>query len=327
MKVVRLLFMFFKQFIIQPIIIGLIVLFSLEICYRYQIIDFYASELKQLNSKEELSKTNVDLLVFGDSFGAGKNNYIEQLKNKNPDLVIINSSVVGFGVIETNIIAQKRIKRFNPKKIAYQIYEGNDLLDVQNPIDWRHYSFLKNVFWKTSNHIRFLGFLNFRLKVFNRNQRISSGVELQGDYAIRTKIFLDGNPNYIQDITEINPPFDKAKKRWDGYFHRFINRAKVQTENIAIYAIPHCTQVGNDYLEIYNRLNENFKEHNLDCPSNFSLEIAGYCQKQGVEFIPLCNSLIRSENKNKNNYYAFDPHFNENGQTLLADQLEAFVNK
>ena len=131
-------------------------LLTFEFIYRSQIIDTYTPELKAYNYDKILNDENnmKSILIMGDSFTAGKNNYPYYMQNSFQDWRIINSGVSGTGVIQTLIIAPKRLKRFKPSIFIYQIYVGNDLFDITYPVNWKTISFFRNTYWSLSNYFR-----------------------------------------------------------------------------------------------------------------------------------------------------------------------------
>ncbi len=307
---------------IQLFTMTIITLCLLEACYRYQVIDFYAPELHYLNTEEELDQQEVDILFFGDSFGGADTNYISILKKQFPEKTIINASVVGFGIRETNLIVKSRINRFKPKSIVYQIYEGNDLLDVKKPVQWSHFSFLKNIFWILSDRLKVADFLNFRAKVFSRNSRIKKGNNGTNDllYAPRTTIFLNANPNYIEDITQLNNRYVDVYNEWENYFLEFVNICTEQTSDIKVFSIPHCTQLNIRYQEIYKNLHPDFEPSKLDCPSAFTTKIENL-SKNKFMFIPLCADMRQTENGGIKLYLENDPHLSYSGHKWLSQKL------
>ena len=113
-----------KKFFVNTIIIGLLSLLLFEVLYRNSVIDFYKAETSHLNTESDLAKPSVDFLVFGDSFSAtaASINYVDKLRENNPNVSIVNVSVPGIGIRQVNTFAKAKIKKHQPKAIVYQIY-------------------------------------------------------------------------------------------------------------------------------------------------------------------------------------------------------------
>ena len=61
-------------------------------------------------------------------------------------------------------MAPNRFAQFHPSIFLYQIYVGNDLFDIRYPLNWRTISLVRNAYWFLANHLRVLGYLNYRLR-------------------------------------------------------------------------------------------------------------------------------------------------------------------
>ena len=149
----------------------------LNVFYVSGLIDFYKPELTAFNPEHDLSKDNSKdtILVMGDSFSVGNQAYPNILRNTYPRCRIINSAVSGTGIIETEIMAKRRIKRFKPKIFIYQIYVGNDMFNISYPVNWEKISLVRNIYWLIANRIRLVSYINYRLGQLNalRTQRYS----------------------------------------------------------------------------------------------------------------------------------------------------------
>lgn len=113
------------------------VLLLLEVCYRYQIIEFYDPELRALNAHEQLKNSGVKgaMLIAGDSFTAYDHNYGKQIQDSLPEFNLINTAVVGFSIVEASYLIPKRIAEFSPDIFIYQIYVGNDLMGIRHNLN------------------------------------------------------------------------------------------------------------------------------------------------------------------------------------------------
>ncbi|HZI23585.1 MAG TPA: hypothetical protein VFD46_00825, partial [Chryseolinea sp.] len=103
------------------------VLFTMEVFYRYQVIDFYGVELNAVNPKETLTDDDgkKTILVCGDSFTVQAQSWVDQMRSSLPEYNIINSAITGTSIVEASYVAPGRIKTFNPDVFIYQVYVGN----------------------------------------------------------------------------------------------------------------------------------------------------------------------------------------------------------
>src|SRR5690606_32098707 len=108
------------------------------------------------------------VLIFGDSFTAHPDSYVKYL---NSGYTSINCAIPGTGIRQHALIFSKRIDEYKPKAIIYQFYVGNDLLDLYHPINFSELSFLRNLYWKISEHMLILQYINYKLAFLNpKNQ-------------------------------------------------------------------------------------------------------------------------------------------------------------
>src|SRR5215470_6968422 len=139
-------------------------LLILEWAYRAQIVDTYRPELQAFNPAQVLvDNGRPTLLLMGDSFTAGRTSYAGLLQETLQEWRVINAAVSGTGVLQTLYMAPHRFAHFHPRIFVYQVYVGNDLFDIRYPTNWRTISPLRNLYWLLANHLRVIGYLNYRL--------------------------------------------------------------------------------------------------------------------------------------------------------------------
>ncbi len=136
-----------------------------EISYRFYVLDFYAPELRAYNLVKSVDSlpAGADILVMGDSYSAGKSSYVAMLREMLPDCAIVNGAIPGSGLPQANVLAPTLFTRLHPRLFIYQIYVGNDLQNIRKSMNWSTISLVRNLYWMLSDHLRVLGFINFRL--------------------------------------------------------------------------------------------------------------------------------------------------------------------
>ena len=105
-----------KKFVrgcVQLVIIISCTLLLFEVVYRYGVIDFYKAEIHALNPIENIESDTVDVLVFGDSFSASEDNYVDQLREKHKELTFLNLGIPGTGIKQVNTFARKKIRKYS----------------------------------------------------------------------------------------------------------------------------------------------------------------------------------------------------------------------
>ncbi|MDY8138854.1 hypothetical protein [Aquimarina sp. 2201CG5-10] len=312
-------------------IIGFIVIILFELSYRFSVIDFYMPDFKALNNEKEMSSKTVDYLVFGDSFSASKEGYVDLLR-KSSNRTFINSSVPGIGIKQVNSFASRRLKEFEPKNILYQVYVGNDLTDVNQLTNYKKLSIARNLYWDISDIVLSAGFINYKLRHLNSKKKMvnskffntSFNVE---NYNLRSKIYLKSDSTYIYQAVTITKSFRKRYLIWKEELVSFLNKIPENT-NVYIVFIPHCTQLNSFYRDNISQIGAMFNEEHKFGKINYyffekaSLDFDSY---KNVIFLNPLQKMRESDNINNRLYYLNDPHLNSTGQQVLTEYLREYL--
>lgn len=308
-------------------IIACIAFLFFECAYQFSVIDFYKAELIYLNNVEDLGSNKIDFLVFGDSFSADKNNYINILKKERTECSFINTSIPGTGIKQVNTFAKKKIEKYNPKNIIYQVYVGNDLLDIKHLSNWEKISVLRNLYWKVTDYFESGIYLNQKLKGFGKhdardtntlNKKFS--IEL---YNARQKLLFNTDFNYLERTVFLENDFKERYYIWKKELLKFLNSIP-KTSNVFIMFIPHCSQVNSLYLENMEKLGAKFD--NRISFQEIAYPFFDFCTKdfkkfENVVFLNPLPFLRKQDSVNNRLYYQNDPHLNQNGHKELANYL------
>jgi hypothetical protein len=303
-----------------------------EVLYRYSVIDFYKAETAHLNSEADLASTSVDFLVFGDSFSATAKeiNYIEKLRVNNPEATFVNMSVPGIGIRQVNTFASSKIKQYNPKAIIYQIYVGNDLIDVNHLWSWEKFSIIRNLYWEVTDYFLSLSYINHKLSVFS--PRINSrSITMRTDefrpeyYDQRTIRFLNFDTSYLTNTLLLKEPFTSRYTTWLEEMQTFMETIP---EEIPVYLvwIPHCSQVNGYYMNNLKSLGATFEDEVAIQQSAYPFfaraakDLEAY--KNIIQLNPLPIFQV-NDTSDRRLYFANDPHINDNGNVVLSDFLQS----
>lgn len=318
-----------------------VVIILFEISYRYQIIDFYKPELKEYNSKN-YNKNNNSILVFGDSFSANNQSYVKTLQDSLPNISFINNAVSGTGIIEANLIAKKRVKKA-PKALIYQIYVGNDLMDIRKKSNASNYPFWKKVYYSISNNLISFRFLNYRLSQFKTIRDFRSKLDIP-------------NPNYIKNDTifSIDKYSDYEKQTLNGDqkllknsilvegdrikdFNKMLKKIETLLEickvgdSIPVYlvVVPHCSQINSHYKNKYEKMGLSISQDSKYTISNYPF-IKGLKKKfsnKNIKIINLLPALRSNDRENNRQYLVNDFHFSERGIQTTASEILKYIKK
>lgn len=301
--------------------------------YVFGYIDFYKPELLTYNSALDLSGKNKKktILIMGDSFTAGPNTYPNILRTQLPHYRIINSGISGSGIIQTSIIAKRRIEEFSPNKFIYQIYVGNDLFDISYPVNWRSISFMRNMYWLASNHLRIISFLNYRLGQLKASSHEISEPPMSEKmeeieifspekFTKREIIYNRADEKLIENSILL-----EGKRMND--FHVLVSKLKrlftflpASSQKIIIL-VPHAAQVNVEYFNRTIAIGASLS--NQDKIFEEKYPFASKLQEifPEIQVVNPLAHLRNAEAKGTKVYYANDGHLNNNGQQILADLL------
>ncbi len=310
----------------QISIIGVITIILIELVYRYSVIDFYKSELQALNP--DFKSNPVDYLVFGDSFSASAKNYVDLLRVSS-NKTFVNTSVPGTGIKQVNTFASRRLKKFKPKNIIYQVYVGNDLIDVDHITNYKKISFVRNLYWNVSDVILSGAYINYKLshlkstKIKGDTTNFHKTFDVK-NYTLRSKIYLRADNEYLYKTATVFGDFEKKYRIWQEELKKFLSDIE-EGINVYIVFIPHCSQVNTFYRKNISELGAVFIQEdrfsNINYPffEKASLDFKDY--KNIILLNPL-QSLRAADTSNNRLYYLNDPHLNKKGQKVLTKFLK-----
>ena len=291
-----------------------------EVVYRYNWIDFYKSELNALNPEKDLNlEKEKTILIFGDSFTANSNSWVNVLRDSLQNFNIINSAIPGTSVFQQNIFFESRIDQYNPDQIIIQLYVGNDLIDYDRPTNWAQQSILKNAFWSVSDIWISIQYLNYKLGYFksgkDNGKPKEEGKFNPESYNHRTVNYINSDPNIIQHSINASGNMKKEMDELMIDLNQMIFNIDIP---ISIILIPHCSQV-NEYYSF------NMKELGaiLDPDQSLNYGFMNQMEKELIsdEKIRIYNclpTLINNDSESSRMYYFNDPHLNKAGQLIIG---------
>ncbi len=302
----------------QSLLVVSIALLIVELAYRYQWIDFYSREWKyQQEDMINKPKATNRVLVLGDSFSADANSWVNQWKRDTLETQtqVFNASIPGVGPETYRLLLKRRIKEVNPTHVIIQLYVGNDLYDMEKPVNWSHHSVSRNLFWSLSGHLRVLGYMNYRLgqasvETSNSiNPREEEAFDLKL-YSPRTQLYLDGDADYPGNAIRME---GSAAAR---LLEALDELKKMAGESVQFYVLimPHCCQVSKTYTDRYRQLGSNVSD-TLVGNQIWSNRI----RKAGFTVIDPLMDLQQLEWTGKACYFANDPHLNPAGQKQVLE--------
>lgn len=309
----------FSRLVGYIFIIALLSLLLLEWVYRSYSIDFYKKELKALNPKSLNKKSDNTLLVFGDSFSATANSYVNFLKDSLPSTRVINSSISGTSFLQHKLFFLERVEEFKPQHIIIQIYVGNDLIDYNHPVNWKQLSCARNLYWSVSDYFLSLQFMNYRFGqtiVSNKPQKDPKEDDIfnPNTYNHREKLYFTSNP-YILNNSVLAQ--GKEKHTLFQLVQDLRNTLKKTTIKTSVLIIPHAAQTNKHYLQNMKDIGAKFK-HNITGINHFTFYHFVKSELKVLPHVEVVTPISSFIEKKQPLYYHNDPHLNKTGQLELA---------
>jgi len=241
-------------------------------------------------------------------------------------------------------MAPKRFADFHPTIFLYQVYVGNDLFDVRYPTNWRTIPLGRNAYWLLANHLRVIGYLNYRLRQMSATHPASQlqALSLRGAtarditaetfateraaafaverYDARAKIYLRAEPSLLEDSILV-----QSRRRHDytiflDKLEQLLAYCKSDVCRAYILVVPHVCQVDEAYLAHMRQLGAHFT-----APAAIRLPeypfLVGLRERFAAwRHVHVLNPLpmLREELTQQAVYYANDEHLNPHGQQALA---------
>lgn len=303
----------------RSVIAGIISLFLLEIAYRFQWIDFYRSEWNYHN--ESITKGAPKILIFGDSFSADPRAWVTMLRDSFPEAAIYNAALPGTGAETHHRLFNRRVEEVQPDHIIVQLYVGNDLYDIERPVNWSKHGFFRNLFWSVSNDFSVLHFINYRLgQALPDDLEPDNAKEEQtfspGRYSSRTRMYIRGDEHYPASV--IDPPSNDLR------LLELCEHVRAMKENcpkdcrFTILLIPHCTQVDSKAVEAYQQMGAKIGKVFLG-------KNPWKKYFKGIELIDPLGAFQKATESGMQVYYPNDPHLNREGNRLLMKVVAAEI--
>lgn len=297
-------------------LISFLTLILFEFAYRIQIIDFYRTEIEALNPELKESTKGKTVMIFGDSFSAFNQGYVDKLSERYPKIKFINCSVSGIGIRQHALFFKKRIDAFKPDLIIYQFYVGNDLLDVQQDYNFSKGTLLKSFYYLVSDYFISLKYLNYKLsflKATESNFKPTTTYSTSETYNPRIKKQFQINPNYLNETIGVTGNQKKKLDQWIEQFQALNSSTEVP---IKLLVLPHPVQVDIDQYLKLKQIGAVIDEDAFMHSYNLIEQLRIRSKVQVFDPMP----YFRDHRDDL--YYSNDPHLNEFGHTVLAEFME-----
>lgn len=319
------------QFLWRAFAITLITLIVLEISYRYYWIDFYKTEFKALNKNHPIIPSKKTALLFGDSFSAQEISYSRLLQDSS-NINLINLSIPGSCALQHELYAPKKINEYKPNAVIFQVYVGNDLLDISHPLNWEKVSFTRNLYWLLRDQFTVIGYLNYRIAQLDavkiEMNKLPSTIQEKpfstSLYDSKTKLHILADNNFGEKsaflLAEKNEQFKKL-------IHAYQQIVEGIDDNTKIYflVIPDVVQASEYARNNYQSLGMTFTNTSALTATNYPFYNELVKSFPTATFINPLGNFIEEEKKGNRMYFENDPHLNQKGQQLIYNLIKSKI--
>jgi hypothetical protein len=245
-------------------------------------------------------------------------------------------------VLQALYMASNRFAQFHPSIFLYQVYVGNDLFDIRYPTNWRTLSPVRNLYWFFANHLRVVGYLNYRLRqvketlTSHQHQAFSragtavaaSAAEDTGAFSVehydtRVKLYMRAEPSLIEDSILVQGNRQHDYTIFLESLTQLLTYCKPVVCHAGILVMPHVCQVDAAYLTYMSQLGAHFTT-----PAALGLPEYPFLVRLRERFTAWPNvhivnplSRLREVHAQQAVYDANDEHLSPAGQQAIAALL------
>ncbi|MAX80614.1 MAG: hypothetical protein CL843_10630 [Crocinitomicaceae bacterium] len=298
----------------------------LEWSYRGQWFDYYKNSYHYLNL--DFNKEKPSILVFGDSFTANTEGYLENVKDQfGAAYNVVNAAISGTAPRQAYYMASRRIETTSPQLVICQLYLGNDLLDEDLPINWETLSFGRNCYYSIASAFRVTTYLNYKFAQISTslNRDFDETIDPKTDttfnadaYSPRKKMLFKAAPNYLNNTYHLNTPLKGAFDQTIDYLKKIQDQLPSGCD-FRILVIPDAVAVSDRYAEQAQLLGATDFEKATSYPFIEALK-STFGAHTVWDVTPVFQN---AEEKGTPVYFPNDEHLNPNGQDVLG----AFVTQ
>lgn len=317
---------------------GLCVLL-LEGAYRLQWLDLYAKELRSFNPPEVLQGTGFTVLVFGDSFSAGNQSYVSALRHIFPQARWVNGGISDSGIREALLVAPRRFSQFRPQLMIYQIYVGNDLVDMGYHPDWRRLSLARNLWWSLSRTFPSLPYVRRRLaeaRLEQEARRVAPsqqgsdafGIDASEEFSLtaytaRDRQYYAFDPTVTDDSVRLVGIRREDFRAYLPWLRKLISFCRLPECQPIVFVVPHKAQVSRQYFEWERKLGAVLPDESIAEVEDYPF-VRALRRAVSTEGTPVLNPLrfLREQEAFRHVYFVNDEHLNPYGQAKLAQWLQ-----
>jgi hypothetical protein len=210
---------------------------------------------------------------------------------------------------------------------------GNDLLDIEKPVNWSKIAFTRNCYWLITSRFLSIRFVNYRLGQIKQSLGLnveSNFLKTEDTFSLekfskRELLLLQANPSFYEQSIFVN---DNFKQRFHLYVKQLSELAafcKQKNINLKIVVVPSACQVHHDYKARLTLFGAKWSNHQLyDTTYPFVELLRKHFENENFPILNPLSSFQDAENRGVRIYFANDIHLNLKGDSVLANFLKPY---
>lgn len=251
---------------------------------------------------------NCDWLFIGDSFTQGaqveyEDLYTSYLYKKNPDKIIVNAGISGFGIGEELSYYKTEGYKLKPQKVILQLCSFNDFMNVS-----RSRNKFSDYLMEYSDLARFVLYnLKYKppgeLPLGRWTEPFHSSEEDNREFNI---FYKNKSTAQIQEI-----------ELFKYYLSSFKREVEKNGSELIVFLIPTKEQTYSRYFnEVINSFNLEREQFDMEYPNNL---VSSFCDSMDIKFVDCLDGFQTSS---ENVFFEYDEHLNPYGHYALAEILK-----
>lgn len=265
-----------------------------------------------------------DIVFIGDSFTEAASveepETFAQRVGAETGMKVINLGRGAYGPQQELIVLERYGLNYQPQVVVWQLFEGNDLKDVGNFVEWRN-----NPQATKPLHLRYFDNSLLRLPLERTWQSRSAAARADLRYHDGTAQQLVLRYPYLPDqVEEAEFEFAEIRKTIEAGY-RLCQSRGIQ---LVIVHVPVMVRVMEPWLEFISAADREkyLPGESVSESSDFGAQLAAFCRQLGCPYIDLFPALrSRAATDNRKLYIPNDEHLDTQGHEVVAQTVKQFL--
>ena len=293
---------------------------------------------------------SAEIVILGDSYVEYGDNeadtFAKRLEKKLPGLTVINLGKAGYGPVQYLEVFKKYGITKHPTYVVFCFFEGNDLRDIKNYLEWEEEAYGENDYGRiytalTANFLQryfmaFNGTLSFIKKtaLMSVDLVVNKVWKIRGYVSPEIAVFNIGETHYkmLFGFKDSRSKDDLNKSREVRKLREVLRELKIVSEAnkiipVILY-IPSQIHVYGSYTTQSSGVNWLAQRAGqMNNKDNIEHIMGELSDELNLDLISLSLPFGKEAKDGKILYYALDPHWNAEGRELAAEVVSTIMKE